>query len=583
MSEFGLDSKIVIDETIMGQDVRGLKSFITDKNYPFVSDQQNGSYSNQVSFDLSGIVSNNAYLNLQNSYILMPMSASLNSTAAWGTDSIPPSAVVPKSNFLNLIDSIQVFVNNKQLVDQTTMMNLPVSILSKLEMSTADLKLEGKGLGICPDTYSAVSYSAAASASGDGYVNNETDLVSSTLSTSAISQNKGAFDRISSFVNCSPFVSPSQKLPSIKTVDSTNATTKIATQKQRAVAAADQGLPYFTLGATNSTTLNDTQAAAWNFIAYIPLRRLCDLFARMPLIKNSQVRLVLNLNLGSVVITNASGVVSLASTNMTAGNTFPLMFNNQSSNATFPTSGTTTLSLSVQANTAPPTLNPAIGCSYGYPMLPQCRLFCQSISVAPNYEEKILANRTQTVRYLDWFQMSINNVAAGSSYSQTVSTSLPNVACAVVVPFQASASTIFATATGVDQYKSPFDAAPEQSLPLGMAAFKQLNFQVNGSNVWTNNHQFTYDQFAQEVKSLSLNGSLKRELASGLMDLTDWQYSPFAICDLGDRIDAEVDAYQSVVINGTNGAAVAVDLKVFVGYWKTYTIDVLTGQMEKVF
>jgi len=567
MSQFGLDSKIQILDTIHGEDVKSLKSFITDKNYNFVGDQQNGSYSNQVSFDLSSVVSNNSYLALQNSYLLMPMSISLNSSAAWDNASVPPTAIAMKSNFMNLIDSMQLFVNNKQVVDQTTMSNLPVSILSKLEMSSADLKLEGRGMGIAQDAYTGVIYSASAGLTGDGYINTQQVAGSATNALTVAGLNDGFAKRNAAFVNCSAIASNSQTLPAIGTVAA-----------NRVAACRDQGAPYFSSG----TTAN--QAASWNFIAYIPLRRMSDFFARAPLVKNSQIKLVCNLNLGSCVLTNAAGpVVSLASTSLTAGNTLPFMFSPGSTTATLPTSGTTTISINVQPNTAVPSSNGATGASYGYPLLQQCRIYCQQLTVSPNYEERILANRVKTVRYLDWYQLPINNVAAGSSFSQTVSTSIPNAAIGVVVPFHAQASTFFAAATGVAQYQSPFDAAPEQSLPLGMSAFKQLQFQVNGTNIWNNNAQFTHDLFCQEVKSLSLNGSLKRELASGLMDLTDWTFSPVAICDLGDRIDAEVDAYQSIVVSGQNGAAVSVDYKVFIGYWKTYKLDVITGQMEKLF
>jgi len=566
MSEFGLDSKIAIDDTINGQDIHDLKSYITDKNYPYVNDQQNGSYSNQTSYDLSALVSNDAYLNNSNSYLTSPMSISMNSSAAWGTASIPPSAISLKSNYINFIDSVQLYVNNKQMIDQTTMMNLPVSVLGKLEMSYSDLKLEGKGQAIWPDTYSAATYSSSATDLGDGFLNNNVSTGSATSAIVNTKVNKGLVERQSMFVNCSAVDTASQTIPTIG-----------ATAAARAAKCQEQGLPYFTSG----TTAN--QAAAWNFILYIPLNRLHDVFRRMPLIKNSQVRLVINWNLGKVVLTNGAGpVVSLASSTLTAGNTIPFMFNPKTSTATTPTSGTTTISVNIQASTTAPTDNGAAGAIYGYPLLPQSRIYCQSLKIAPNYEEKILANRVKTIRYLDWFQYPFTAVA-GAAYSQTISTSLPNVAVAVILPYQAQSSTIFASATGVAQYQSPFDAAPEQTLPLGFSAFKQLNCQVNGTNVFNNNMQFTYDNYVQEVKSLALNGALKRELASGLMDLVDWQFSPVAIIDLGDRVDAEADAYQSVVISGTNGCAVNVDYKVFIGYWKTYTIDVLTGQVEKIF
>ena len=58
-----------IDETIAGQNTEEWKSFTSDKNVSYVVDQQNGNYSNQVSFDLTSVVSQNSWMSLQESYL----------------------------------------------------------------------------------------------------------------------------------------------------------------------------------------------------------------------------------------------------------------------------------------------------------------------------------------------------------------------------------------------------------------------------------------------------------------------------------------------------------------------------------
>jgi len=172
---FNIADRFLVDETIAGQSHEEWKSFTSDKNCSYVVDQQNGNYSNQVSWDLSSIVSQNAWLALQEGYVLM----SFSSTIALGTAVITapskwsPNQVSLKNNFINFVDSIQVFVNGEQVVDQTSLSNMPINVMDMLTMSQDDLKVKGGALNISPDTTTSIRYSGPnATVNGDGYTNN---------------------------------------------------------------------------------------------------------------------------------------------------------------------------------------------------------------------------------------------------------------------------------------------------------------------------------------------------------------------------------------------------------------------------
>jgi len=110
-----------IDENISGQNTEEWKCFTSDKNVSYVVDQQNGNYSNQVSWDLTSVVSQNAWMSLQESYVLMPFSTTLaagTATFTAPTTGFTADRVTLKNNFINYIDSIQLFVNGEQMIDQ---------------------------------------------------------------------------------------------------------------------------------------------------------------------------------------------------------------------------------------------------------------------------------------------------------------------------------------------------------------------------------------------------------------------------------------------------------------------------------
>jgi hypothetical protein len=557
---FSIGSRAVINETIAGEDLQDLKSYCTDKNYLYVVDQQNGSYSNQVSWDLTSAVSQNAWMSLQEGYILMPFCTSL-TWANGQTNPVSAKAVCLKDSFLNYVDSLQLFVNGKQLIDQTTFSNIPLQILDKLTMGVSDLKLEGSALNISPDTATSIRQTAAASSSGDGITNNLGFIPNTAIDNFNI--NYGIANRV------------------LNTWSSPTITTNQPTAMNTITNNAQILAPYFSNDGTTK------KAGTWNYVVYLPLRRLSDLLRKYPLIKGSQVRLVLNFNASTVSITEGGTTpatyVLASNPTMTAGNTVTAMLTDTNyglGTATAAVAGAGTLTTAIQPTTV--SLVSGTTPARGFPQLPNCRIYLPTYKINPTYEERLLANRVQTVKYLDWYQQPIVGISSGQAFSQTLTTALPNVACLIMVPFQNGASGLFANAT-CSQFQSPFDTAPATTLPGGMNAFQNFNVQVSGQNVFNLNQNYGFDNWVQEVQKVALNAGLEKSIASGLVDFQTWLWSPYVVCDLTDRAESANDTYQSVVVSGTNSAGVKVDYYCFIGYYKTIKVDTLTGDVEKIF
>lgn len=572
--------RLQIHETISGQDQEEWKSFTSDKNVPYVTDQQNGAYSNQVSWDLTSIVSQNNYSALQEAYALMPFSTTL----ALGTcvPTAPSSATTGfsanrcslKNNFINYVDSIQLFVNGEQLVDQTTFSNMPINVIDMLSMSQDNLVVKGSSLNISPDTTTSIRYSGPnATINGDGYTNNQflttsnlttaTGLDYSTMNTGLQARNLFTAAEYptatgSGLNGCPPALS--------STVNNFTQTLQ----------------PYFSQAINSNLPVEST----WNYVVYLPLRRLSDLIAKYPLVKGSQIRLVINFNAGVATVTTdttaTNALLKMTSYVATAGSTCTAMMN---SNYIAPitstsTAGTLTITTKIQTTTVARVATTTA--QKGYAALPNCRLYVPQYKINPTYEERILSNRVQKIRYIDWYQQPILNVANSAPFTQTLTTALTNVKTLIMLPFQNGSSGLFSTFTG-PQYQSVFDTAPNTTLPGGFLAFQNFNVQVSGQNVFNQNQNYIFDNFCTEVEKVGLNGGLGRELSSGLISLQTWNWSPYVIADLSRRTESADGTYQSVTVSGTNNTGVAVDYYCFIAYEKEIEIDVLTGAVKRIF
>jgi hypothetical protein len=552
----------LIQETIAGQDEADFKPHIKSRSWGIVYDQQNGSYSNQVSWDLSGIVAQNGFMGLEEMYGLNPVCIDLTSGTELGANVDVSTVVLKDSSYSNFINSLQLFVNNKQIIDQTNFTNIILQELDKLTMSSSDLKMFGASLGVDPDSTTSIRYTSSAGTSGDGVHNNTVGgFNSTTIDTSGAS----ATFQTSTVAN---YLSANDAVKRRMLKFSTNSV--VSTDIARATL-----MPYFTNDGVTR------KRGRWSFPLFIPFGRCADILSKYPLVKGSQVRIVANINAGSVVANlNTTGQLSLkSSAQMIGGSTFPAMFTETTLSGLKSSSGTAelTLSFGIQKDDSG-------GVKAGYPGLPQCRLYVPTYEVNPTYEQRLLENREQVVRYLDWYYQPTNKVINTGSFGQTLTTALPNVKLLIGVPFLNADSNVFAdTALKTNQYQSPFDTAPATNFPGLMSAFTNFNVQINGVNILNTSANYTYDIWAQQVAKLGLNAGMVRQLSSGLIDEISWMNSPFVVVDISDRGETTLDTYQSVNVSGNNNSGKTVDYMWFIGFEKVVKFDVITGDVEKVF
>ncbi len=565
-----------IDENISGQSQEEWKSFTSDKNVSYVVDQQNGNYSNQVSWDLTSVVSQNAWMSLQESYVLMPFSTTLSIGTAVPVlpATFSENKCALKNNFINYVDSIQLFVNGEQMIDQTTYSNMPLNVMDMLTMSQDDLKIKGSSLNIAPDTTTSIRYSGPnATLNGDGYTNGQ--FLPTAATTTLTSTD---FNTMNSGLQARSIFAGAEVL--------TNATGSAVNGWPPAMGSSSTATatlaPYFSQAATGGIAVE----GAWTYVVYLPLKRLSDLLAKYPLIKGSQIRLVINFNAGVTTFTTdttaTNALLKMTSYTATAGNTNTALFTSGYINPLTTTSTAGTMLITTRVQSTAVARVAATTAQKGFAALPNCRIYVPTYKVNPTYEERLLSNRVQRIRYMDWYQQPILNVANSAGFQQVLTTALTNVKCLIMLPFQNGSTGLFNSFTG-SQFQSCFDTAPATTLPGGMLAFQNFNVSVSGINVFNQNQNYCFDNWSQEVQRVSLNGGLSREISSGLIDIQTWNWSPYVIADLSRRTESADGTYQSVVVSGTNNSGVAVDYYCFIGFEKEYEIDTLTGAVKKIF
>jgi hypothetical protein len=144
----------------------------------------------------------------------------------------------------------------------------------------------------------------------------------------------------------------------------------------------------------------------------------------------------------------------------------------------------------------------------------------------------------------------------------------------IVIPYLANT---FA-AGAYSQLISPFDSAPSTTCPH--AVLTQLNVQVSGQNILNQNLQYDYETFIHEMSETGLNGGKTTGLSSGLIGQLDFQtLYRYYVVNIGRRLPNEDGQPKSIVLTGSNGSSVALDLFIYVEYGRSVAVDVVTGQV----
>jgi len=529
---------------------------VIEKEVLYVQDQNGGSYSGQIQIDTSSLGRNGRWLAWSDAYIEIPFTFSLGFLVGNANIATAFTAGL-KNGFFQIIDSMKVEYSNQTVVQQTSFTNIHAHFKAMTSFSQDDLKKWGPTIGFCPDSAGSMTYSDhVASAGGDGYSNNR-DLTTLTTFTTPENFNTGFLQR--------------------------------RRQNTAFDLAGYGGIVAAGTAATGKNSYINSGAgvgfSTWSVMCTIRLKDIADFFDKIPLIKGGFMRITINYNSVSEIITLANNSFVIAANGHTqlSGNTNPLLIGNGAANnsgASVAVVGNTPMKIACAVG-ASNSLGPANQVNLPFT---QCRLYVPSYVLNPVYEAQIYNTfpSGKEFAYNDVYQYNFS-VGATGTFNQLLTNGQEGLKYVVCIPFAtpgAANAGVF-TNVSIPTYQSPFDTAPATTRPLSQIS--QFNVQVGGKNIFQRSFDYTFENFINEMAAINaINGGASVGIASGLIGQYEWENAYcYHVADLSRRLPEEDNVPKSVLVQGKNNTNVGLDFVCFVVYEKKLTLDMRTGESIK--
>lgn len=589
-------------------------SEFVDKQWLYVNDNNNGSYSSQVVLDTTPLANSGSYINWSEAFILMPLVLQFESASALMTAGAAIDYLgALKSGYWNMLHSLTCEFNNGNIIQQVPFLNVFCSFKNITSWSKDDLTDWGSVCGFAPDTARSWAYLSTApantgtlSGSGSGLTNNrDAPYVSISIPVLPVAApiyawntstrttqfsddirqawNDGLFARQSA-INYNPVVQAAG-LANFSSNQGELLSGANCSQIFRTYSTAAANLRWFAIDAV------------------IRLKDVADFFQKCPMLKGSTMRLYLNTNQAYFQVTqtaptyaaatgalNAQPIMSLTASPVIlgGGGTCPVLY---ASNGLGQGASVLTPLQSDAAAAATAVVNVAVSIvRTQFSQMPTQNLSCPISSVrlyAPAYTMSPIAEQrylsltpSKRVVYNDIFQFSFPNQSTNSPFNILVTNGIPNIRSVLVLPLLPRASNGTAAVGGytTSTLLSPFASTPSSPDPLVIQNFQ---VQISGKNLFINQLQYDYEDFVEQlVSSNQLNGSLTTSLASGLVSKSDFQnLYRYYYGNASRSLPSEEGVAKAIQIQGTilTPLATAVDLMVFVEFERELTIDVRTG------
>ena len=604
-------------------------SEFVDKQWLYVNDNNNGSYSSQVVLDTTPLANSGSYINWSEAFILMPLVLQFDialSAGNFASTAAGDYLGALKSGYWNMLHSLTCEFNNGNIIQQVPFLNVFCSFKNITSWSKDDLTDWGSVTGFLPDSAKSWAYLIAApantlalSGSGSGLSNNrDAPYVSiATLTTGTCAAAPGAIVAVSTSYNTS--------------TRTTQASTDVRQAWNDGLFGRQQYINYDPVrtadnafstnqGALMSgvncaqvfrTFVNTAANLRWFAIdAVIRLKDIADFFQKCPMLKGSTMRIYLNTNQTYFQVTqtaprytDATGVFAESSIlSLTAspvilggGGTCPVIYSSnglgQGSSVLTPLQSTATAALTAVVNVSLSIVRTQFqqaGVTQNLTCpISSVRLYAPAYTLSPIAEQRYLSlTPTKRVVYNDIFQFSFPNQSVNSPFNILVTNGIPNIRSVLVLPLLPRAANGLAAGGGVTTASvlSPFASTPSSPDPLIINNFQ---IQISGKNLFINQLQYDYETFYEQLVSANqLNGSLTTSLASGLVSKSDFQsLYRYYYGNCSRSLPSEEGVSKAIQIQGTivssvlnnAGDAVPIDLMVFVEFEREITIDVRTG------
>ena len=590
-----------------------------NKKWVYVNDNNNGNYTSQIVLDSTPLSNSGGWINWSEGFILMPLVVQLTSATAAGIDATTPDSTnfswAFKSGFWHMIHSMSVEFNNQNIIQTTPFTNVFRSFKANTTFSLDDLKNHGASTGFHPDTFGSWGYqdaTANTALDGRGFQCGITNNLDSSIQSAVLTAGTGATVYVGNSVvgdisltgACSGADNGSYKNGGSY---SYNAGMLKRQEWFGYNAGAQLGAGGVVAGSLNQGQVNDVGSCATNYRAYkvnqvagsaswivyakLRLKDLADFFEKVPLLKGSTIRFLINTNQSIVnfttvrpVLTAGTGAIATSakltinSVGITGGNTCPLMVcaNNLGSGGSCLLNDTYNLSVSIYQNTNQAQASNTTTNNTLMKANTPVRLYAPVYTMNPLSESKYLSLApTKRVLYKDIFQYQYNNIAADESFNFLVSNGVNRIKSVCVIPFVAKVQST-AINTTFDAMGSPVNTTPANPDPIMLTNF---NILVSGVNLFLSNQLYDFEQFREQLMSSNqLNGNLTTGLSSGLISEDDFARGcRYYYGDCSRALPSEENVARSVQIIGQNISNLAINLMIFIEFQKEITIDVSTG------
>lgn len=592
------------------------QSEFVDKQWLYINDNNNGSYSSQIILDTTPLSNAGGYINWSEAFISIPLVLQLESAAIASATTNADFVLGMKNGYFQILHSLTCDFNNGNIIQQVPFLNVFSSFKCLTSWSDGDVKDWGSVCGFAPDSsrswiYNSIAgnttvYSAGA---GTGLCNNRLAPVVpiSTPATTAAAGNQSYSSSVAS-LSAADYrgYANAGLLKRIEYLNYSIAANGAGTHNNGQVnILGGQNMATQTFMTFVKTDVANTRAII--FDAIVRLKDVADFFQKCPLLKGATMRIALNTNqcffpwkAANLAYDATTGVPSIAAsllltappTILGGGGTCPIMISQsdagQGLEGLAPTAATTQTAITGKAALSI-VRTQFTGASFMTATIAapitSVRLYAPCYTMSPIAEQRYLSlTPTKKVLYNDIFQYQFNDVPTGN-FNLLVSNGITNVRGVVVVPFLNQSSNgitgagNWGTASITDTLLSPFSSSGGTPDPIALTNF---NIQVSGKNLFLQQQQYTFEFFTQQLVSANqLNGSLTTSLASGLIGKEDFEFLyRYYYGNVSRSLPSEDGVAKSIQILGTistPATAVKVNFMVFVEFEREITIDVRTG------
>ena len=550
-----------------------------------VNDTNFGSYSSgQITFDLQAFCNSNKYFNPKRSQLLIPLCITVEPTG----DPFPVNpgnnfALSLKNGYHHFIHSMSITLTNNEVISIQPFQNAYINYKLLTTMSSDDIINLGPTLNFENDSYLSTLYTTPV----NGIYTSDNQAIAATPSPFGIGLCNNTIGRgttVNPDLGYNAFIVNEGRLNRMKNTsfNSTDVSAILPTFSATGFQSMNEQIYK-----NNVMQAADGSLITYHILATIPLNFLSDFFERLPLIKNSYMKLTINTN------TNITSTISFGNITDGGGNVIGKSYTNcitSSPNGICPymlspiNTPNNGFNVDLTSNTTGCIVKCAISNSgasnaISHP-LKTCQIIGSLVDLNAIYERSYLEQKIKTFDYSDIMAYdTIKNVAPNANVNQLLTPGLSRMRRIIIIPMVSASGSSMTSVNplAIRPMNSPFTSEPGTCSPY--CPITNLNIMLSGSCVYQQNKMYSYQNFLEELRGDgNINGGLSVGLSSGLINqmMHDANYG-FIVVNLTHHKSEEDSISKSCTLMLTNASQWSLDLLCIIEYEKTISVDVEIG------